>query len=125
MFQKLNGATGFDDLAQRALLVIEIVCPLAIIAFTLAYLRYNRIVVEQPDIAPSDRSRPPMRAVSWLAGKLLPRPISRAIVLFTARTVARSRHHRLLLAVYGGIGLGVALAYARDLLYGSHSFERP
>ena len=46
------------------------------------------------------------------------RPIDRAIVLFTARTIARSRQHRLYLAAYGGIGLAVAFAYARDLLYG-------
>jgi predicted permease len=44
-------------------------------------------------------------------------------VLFTARTIARSRHHRLLLAAYCGIGLAVALAYARDLLYGPSSYE--
>ena len=124
LFQKLNGAREFDLLASMAVRALAIVCPLAVIAFTLAYLRYNRIIVEQPDIAPSDRSHPSMRLVSWLAAKLIPRPVHRAVVLFTARTILRSRHHRLLLAVYGGIGLGIAMAYARDLLYGVHSYER-
>ncbi len=124
LFQKLNGTAGFDGLAAFALRALAIVCPLALVAFSLAFHRYNRRIVEQPDIAPSDRSRPAMRLVSWLAAKLIPRTIERAIVLFTARTIARSRHHRLLLAAYGGIGLAVALAYARDLLYGAHSYER-
>jgi hypothetical protein len=44
-------------------------------------------------------------------------------MLFTARTIARSRQHRLLMAAYAGIGLAIALAYARDFLYGSSSFE--
>lgn len=124
LFQKLNGTSGFDLLAGRALELLAVVCPLALVSFSLAFVRYNRRIVEQPDIAPADRSRPSMRLVSWLAARLIPRPVERAVVLFTARTIARSRHHRLLLAAYGGIGLAVALAYTRDLLYGSHSYER-
>jgi predicted permease len=124
LFQKLNGTPGFDSLAARALDVLAAVCPLALVAFSLAFVRHNRRIVEQPDIAPSDRSRPAMRLVSWFAAKLIPRTVERAVLLFTARTIARSRHHRLLLAAYGGIGLAVALAYARDLLYGAHSYER-
>ena len=124
LFQKLNGIAGFDFLAARALQALMVVCPLALIAFSKAFVRHNRRIVEQPDIAPSDRSRPAMRLVSWLAAKLIPRTVERAVLLFTARTIARSRHHRLLLAAYGGIGLAVALAYTRDLLYGSHSYER-
>jgi hypothetical protein len=123
LFQKLNGTGGFDALASSALRALYIVCPLAMASFSLAFHRYNRRIVEQPDIAPSDRSRPAMRLVSWLAAKLIPRTLERAILLFTARTIARSRHHRLLLAAYGGIGLAVALAYTRDLLYGSRSYE--
>jgi predicted permease len=124
LFQKLNGASGFDSLASLAALSLAIVCPLAFLAFSLAFHRYNRRIVEQPDIEPSDRSRSSLRLVTWLTKLLVPRPVERAVVLFTARTIVRSRHHRLLLAAYGGIGLAVALAYARDLLYGSHSYER-
>ena len=123
LFQKLNGTGGFHHLAARAVRSLVIVCPLALAAFSLAFHRYTRRIVEEPDIAPSDRSRPAMRVLGWFAAKLIPRTVERAIVLFTARTIARSRHHRLLFAVYGGIGLAVALAYARDLLYGAHSYE--
>ena len=36
-------------------------------------------------------------------------------MLFTARTAARSRQHRLLLAVYGGIGFALAVTFAKGL----------
>jgi predicted permease len=124
LFQKLKGTGGFDLLAALAVRTLAVVCPLAPIAFSLAFHRYNRRIVEQPDIEPSDRSRPAMRLLSRLAAKLIPRTVERAIALFTARTIARSRHHRLLLAAYSGVGLAVALAYVRDLLYGSRSYER-
>src|SRR6185369_10604662 len=69
-------------------------------------------------------SRPTTRTGSFLAAKFLKKPLDRAILLFTSRTLGRSRQHRLLLAVYAGIGLAIALAYARDFLYGSStSFE--
>jgi hypothetical protein len=124
LFQKLDGRGGFDALAALAQHAMLAVCPPAIAIFSLAFRRYNRRIVEQPDIAPSDRSRPAMRLAGWCAAKLVPRPIERAVLLFTARTIVRSRHHRLLLAAYGGIGLAAALAYTRDLLYGSRSYER-
>jgi hypothetical protein len=124
LFQRLNGSRDFDVLADQALRSLCIVCPLAIAVFSLAFGSYNRRIVEQPDIAPADRSRPALRLVAFLATRLQPGSVERAILLFTARTMARSRHHRLLLAAYGGIGLAVALAYGRELLYGSSSFER-
>ena len=119
LYQQLNGSADafFAPLAARAWTALMIAVPTAAVTFALAFRRNNRRIIEQPDIAPARRS--------WSSAKrLFPKPIDRAIVLFTARTIARSRHHRLLLAAYCGIGLAVALAYARDLLYGSSTFER-
>ncbi len=119
LYQQLNGTAdpALASLAARAWIALAIVVPTAAAAFALAFRRNNRRIVEQPDIAPARRSWP-------IARKLFSQPIDRAIVLFTARTIARSRHHRLLLAAYGGIGLAIALAYARDLLYGPSTYER-
>jgi len=114
LYQQLNG-TGdalLARLAGRALTALTIVIPTAAVTFALAFRRHNRRIIEQPDIAPARRSWP-------MAKRIFSQPIDRAIVLFTARTLTRSRHHRLLLAAYGGIGLAVALAYARDLFYGA------
>jgi hypothetical protein len=119
LLQVLNGASdpGFRTLALRALWGLLLVFSVAAATLALAYRRNIRRIIEQPDIAPADRSRPATRIGSFLAAKLLARPIERAIMLFTARTIARSRQHRLLLAAYGGIGLAIALAYVKDLVY--------
>ena len=118
LFQELSGSTHpvFGPLAARALWSLSIAAAVAAVAYTLAYRRNIRRIVEQPDIVPADRSRPATRILKFLAGRLLARPLERAIFLFTARTMARSRQHRLLLAVYGGIGLAIALAYAKSLI---------
>ncbi len=123
LLQVLNGASDphFRTLTLRALWSLLIVFSVAVCTLALAYQRNIRRIIEQPDIAPADRGRPATRIGSFLAARLLARPIERAILLFTARTIARSRQHRLLLAAYSGIGLAIALAYARDFLYGSSS----
>ncbi len=125
LFQRLNGEAVPETelLARHALASLPLVLAAAGTAFGLAYGRYLRRIVEQPDIAPSDRSRPAARGGAWLAGRLLAAPLDRAVLLFTARSMARSRQHRLILAAYAGIALSLGLAYARDLIYGPSSFE--
>ncbi|MBZ5575140.1 MAG: hypothetical protein LAP40_01110 [Acidobacteriia bacterium] len=121
LFQELQGGARpvFQPLAARALTGLSGTFAVACMTYALTYYRHLRRVVEQPDIAPADRSRPATRFGSFAAAQLLPRPLDRALVLFTARTMARSRQHRLLLAAYGGVGLAIALAYAKELIYGS------
>lgn len=120
LFQELNGSThpAFAPLALRALGALGLVAFAAAAALGLAYRRSLRRLIEEPDITPSDRLRPFARVTTFVAAHLVPEPLERAILLFTARTLARSREHRLLLAAYGGIGLALAFAYARSYLYG-------
>jgi hypothetical protein len=119
LFQVLNGSLhpAFGALAARALSALAIAVVLAAAAGTLAFRRGLRRVIEQPDIAPSRGLRLVAQTVRWLADRCLPQPIDRAIVLFTARTLARSRQHRLILAAYAGIALAIALAYLKSFLY--------
>jgi predicted permease len=119
LYLQLSGTADahLTALAARGSLACLIAVPVAALTFGLAFRRNNRRIIEQPDIAPARRSRP-------FVQKLFPEPIDRAVIFFTARTIARSRHHRLLLAAYGGIGLAIALAYTRDLVYPSGSIER-
>jgi predicted permease len=121
LFQQLNGPLHpvFAPLAARALLGLLAVITVATATYVLAYRGGLRRIVEQPDIFAGDRSKPPSRFVTALAGRLLAKPLDRAIVLFTARGIARSRQHRLILAAYGGIALAIALAYLKSYLYGT------
>ncbi len=120
LFQVLNGSMHplFVPLAKRAAAALALALSLAAVTYLLAYQRGLRRVVEQPDIAPGDRSRVAAGLMQRLALRLLPKPIDRAIVMFTVRTIARSRQHRLMLAAYTGIALAISMAYLKSYLYG-------
>lgn len=121
LFQELNGAADarFLPLAALALRNLSIAFAAAAISYGVAYYRTSRRIVELPDLAPAGRTRPAMHIARFLASRLLRKPHDQAIVLFAARTIARSRQHRLLLAAYAGAGLAIALAYAKTYLYES------
>ncbi len=116
LFQELNGPLDpiFGRLAIRAAVSLLVAGALGFGLYALAYYRHVRQALEQPDIAPGDRSQPLGRLGRFLVMKGISRPLERAIFLFVSRTIARSRQHRLLLAVYGGLGLAIALAYAKS-----------
>jgi hypothetical protein len=125
LFQELNGPVDpvFGRLAGRAVASLAIAIIVALGLYTLVYYRQVHQVLEQPDIAPGDRSRPLSRLGRFLVSKWISRPLERAVFLFVARTIARSRQHRLLLAVYGGIGFAIALAYTKSIVHGG--WNRP
>ena len=62
-------------------------------------------------------------SVRWLPG----RPQARAIRQFTIRTLARSRTHRMLLALYGGIALALVVSGFLPLIFmrGLAGFAQP
>lgn len=124
LFQEMNGgaAPAFAPLAERALLGLGVALLVVAVSYFLAYGRNMLRIIEQPDIAPADRGRIAPRLGRWLAERLVPRPLENAVVMFVVRTLARSRQHRLVFAVYGGIACAIALAYTRGMLYGE-SFE--
>lgn len=119
LFQELHGRADpvFVPLAARALRNLSIAAGAAAAGYALAYFRQMRRIVEEPDIAPRDRLRSGVRVIAFAVSRLVRRPLDRAILLFTARTMARSRQHRFLLAAFGGLGLAVAFAYAKEPLY--------
>lgn len=119
LLHQINGSfyPALGTLPARALSRLAIVVIVAAVTYPLAYLRYSQRIIEQPEIAPADRSRSAARVITFLAQKLFSPPLTRAVLLFTARTIARSRQHRLLLAIYGGIGFAIALAYLKRFLY--------
>jgi hypothetical protein len=125
LFQELNGTTHlvFGPLAERAVWSLFAAISIAGATYPLAYYRNFRRIIEQPDIAPTDRSRRATRIGRFIAARYFSRSLESAIFLFMVRTIARSRQHRLLLAAYGGAGLAIALAYAKGLWYG-YSNER-
>ena len=103
LFEQLNGSPALTELATRAWIAIAIAFGATASAYTLAYFRTMRRIVEEPDITPASGGR------SWL-----PRfgnGFTSAIGQFSVRTVLRSRQHRLLLAFYLGAGLAAAILF--------------
>lgn len=120
LFHLLRGdrASLFVPLAARAALGLAVVIPLAMAFYGLAYFRNMRRTVEAPDVPPASHSRTFTRIVDSIATAFKASPLDRALLLFTARTIVRSRPHRLLLAVLGGVGLAVSFAFSRSFLEG-------
>ena len=111
----------FASLAREAAASLAVI-PIACALFALSWVRDVRRIVEAPDIVPARRP--------WLANKiarlLCPAPFARAILLFTARTAARSRQHRLMIAIYGSFGFALSLAFCKSLLgVGSQRWHEP
>jgi len=105
----------FGSLAARAMIGLSTIVPLSIILYILSWSRNVRRMVESPDILPAKHAR----IASSFAKMLSPAPLERAILLFTARTIARSRQHRMILAIYGGYGFALSLAFSRSFLEGT------
>ncbi len=106
LFQQLNGSPALPELARRAWLAIAIAFGATASAYTLAYFRTMRRIVEEPDIAPASSGR------NWL-----PRfgnGFATAIGQFSIRSLLRSRQHRLLLSLYLGVGFAATIIFRKE-----------
>ena len=117
LFQLLNGSMhpALDSLAVRALAAVVLALFGAASALLLSYFRTLRKTIEEPDIVPAARRRgwPPRFGGS----------LQTAISLFTARSLFRSRQHRLILAFYLGVGFAITLVYGRSLFHGLFGYQ--
>jgi hypothetical protein len=103
LFQQLNGSMepAFLPLARRAWIALAISVLGTVASILLSYLHTMRRIVEEPDILPSSRRfHGPLRITNSL---------DNAVLLFSLRTLLRSRQHRLILSLYLGVGFAVML----------------
>ena len=117
LFQQLNGSMlpGMAPLASRAWIGLS-VAAFAACATVLLSFRYTlRKTVEEPEILPSARK---FKWPQSIGGSM-----QTAVLLFTTRTLLRSRQHRVILSFYLGVGFAVALAYIKFPL-GQHGPSR-
>ena len=119
----LGGATApaiFRELAHTAWWALLVVVAATVLTYPLAYRRRMHQLIEGVSAgkAPGRRSMPLQRL---LHVTLLRTPASRAIFHFISQTVLRSQKHRVMLAMYGGLSVALALANMVVLyLHGSH-----
>jgi hypothetical protein len=113
LFNELNGTLPADLgwLAMRAWVGVGVVVCGAGASLLACYLRTMKKMVEEPDLLPGARSRKRALRFGGLRG---------AVVLFSMRSLARSRHHRVACAFYLALAFAVALAGMRgDLAAGA------
>jgi hypothetical protein len=120
LLHRLQGdsTAAFQPLAEMALRNLSVAVCVAALTWALSYYRNIRRIVQAPDIAPSKHRGVSACHARRAVFRILPNPLDRAIVMFTCRTIARSRQHRLLLAACGGAGFATALAFSRTFLEG-------
>jgi hypothetical protein len=107
LFHILNGSAtpAHVQLARRALTGLTVASLGAGTAFLLSYFRTLRKIVEEPDILPGSRG------IAWsprFGGSL-----QTALVLFSVRTLFRSRQHRVVLAFYSGIAFAIMILFLK------------
>jgi len=111
LFQQLNGSPALAELARRAWIASAIAFSATALAYTLAYFRTMRRIVEEPDIAPAAFWGQGPGGRSWLPS--FGSGFSTAVGHFGLRTILRSRQHRLMLAFYLGVGFAIAVFFRR------------
>jgi hypothetical protein len=107
LFNQIIGSLppALSWLAQRAWIGLAIALCGALVSLVLCYVRTMRKTVEEPDLVPGRGGfHLSVGGVRGLQGM---------IVLFTLRSLARSRHHRVILAFYLSIVLALALSALR------------
>jgi hypothetical protein len=131
LFEVLSGnATAATLSLAAASLAGAVGLPLAtILLYAMTYRRLVRRAIEGEPPGAGPRSMPAMirAAADRLDVFAVPSPVARAVCLFTLRTVARSRRHRMLLAMYVGVGVALVLSVVgeRIVARGLAGFSRP
>lgn len=105
-YQQLSGCPELAMSARRAWLALAIALSLTALAYALSYFRTLRKIVEEPDILPGAHRT--LCLPSFAAS-----PQS-TIVLFSIRTLLRSRPHRMILAFYLGIALAITILLVKS-----------
>lgn len=110
LFQQLNGSMlpAFAPLVKRAWAGLAVSIFGGGASVLMAYLRTMGKIVEEPDILPLA----PQANWSPRFGTRL----ETSVVLFSLRTLLRSRQHRVLLSFYLGTGFAIVLAYVKTAL---------
>jgi hypothetical protein len=110
LFNQLNGSlpAGLGWLALRAWIGLAIVLAGAAFSLLLCYVRTMKKTVEEPDLVPG------AGGLHWTPrfGGVL----QTAIVLFSFRSITRSRQHRVILAFFLSVVFAIALSLLRGEL---------
>jgi hypothetical protein len=107
-FHQLNGSLppALEGLARRGWIGLSIVIFGATASLFLCYLRTMKKTAEEPDLLPG----------GWHWTPRLGCALETAVVLFSLRSLTRSRQHRVIFAFYLALAYGFAFSSLKDAL---------
>lgn len=110
LFNQLKGSlpAALDWLAWRAWIGLGVVVCAAAASLALCYVRTMKKTVEQPDLAPGKGG--------WHWVPRFGSSLQTAIVLFSFRSLTRSKHHRVIFAFYLSLVFALALYSMKEAL---------
>ena len=108
-----NGNPYFEALAQRAVIALAGAFAATLVLY---FISYRRQAARLPGSS-GERMTQRGTLLSTILNKLLPNVQERAAFSFIGKTLNRSRHHKLLLAGYVGIGLALVVDGFVTLLF--------
>ncbi len=97
-----------QPMAHDALRATAAAAAVAVLTYPLAWIRMRKMAIE----GAARRSKQPSRLLARIVHTLVRRPGERAVFHFIGQTIARNNRYQVYLAMYGGIGLALAIAFA-------------
>jgi len=94
------------EMARRGVIATAAAGIVAVVTYPLAWTRMRRMAIE----GVTGGGLRPWRVSEWLVQRLARRPGERAVFSFIGQTMARNNRYQVYLAMYYGIGLGLAIA---------------
>ena len=131
LFEVLSGSGGavsraFASVAAATAIGLPL---LTVLLYAATYRRLLRRAIEgeAPAATPHSAFTLPRAAARRLVVIAVPNAVARAVCLFTLHTIARSRRHKMLLAMYLGVAAALILSVVvpRALLRGLSGFATP
>jgi putative ABC transport system permease protein len=98
------GDPFFSAMSTRGVCAASLAVALSVVAYLVSYRRYRKLLIETPVRLPSPHTWP------WSLSRLLARSPRRvAVIEFMAKTLARSRTHRVIWLAYVGGAIAITL----------------
>ena len=116
-----SAAPVFDELARTGFYALLVMLACTLLTYPLAYRRRVRQLIEGSSaVATTNRAVVPLRYL--LHATVLRKPSQRAIFHFISQTILRAQRQRVMLAMFGGLGIALTLSVVLVFLWEAATF---
>jgi hypothetical protein len=108
-----------QPMAHWALRATATAAAVAVLTYPLAWARMRKMAIE----GAGHKRKQPSRRLAQIVHSLVRRPGERAVFHFIGQTISRNNRYQVYLAMYGGVGLALAIAFALTFRLNHDSLE--